>query len=187
MVNLLQPPTVKAVAALCVVRNSIGENSYVADEVITAKSGVRVRVTNTDEDGHLTMADALYHMKEMALCSVNPHLFTVATLTAHAILTVGRGYSVSRSKIDDLENFFCYEINCYICSFFLFFLLFFCYNELLHTFILYFAADRHGQRSGAFGQQRREASGFRRDNGRSVRDIENTKRGFPLPRRSNGR
>ena len=39
VVNLLQPPTVKAVAALCVVRNSIGENSYVADEVITAKSG----------------------------------------------------------------------------------------------------------------------------------------------------
>lgn len=96
MVNLLQPPTVKAVAALCVVRNSVGENSYVSDEVITAKSGTRVRIGNTDAEGRLVMADALCHIKEMALCSVNPHIFTVATLTHHAILTAGRGYSVSK-------------------------------------------------------------------------------------------
>ncbi|XP_043265573.1 putative aminopeptidase W07G4.4 [Colletes gigas] len=95
VVNLLQPPTVKAVAALCVVRNSIGENSYVSDEVITAKSGVRVRVGNTDAEGRMAMADALCHVKEMALCSVNPHIFTVATLTTHAVLTAGRGYSIA--------------------------------------------------------------------------------------------
>ncbi|KAK2579907.1 hypothetical protein KPH14_007587 [Odynerus spinipes] len=95
VVNLLQPPTVKVVAALCVVRNSIGENSYVADEVITAKSGVRVRVGNTDAEGRLAMADALCHIKEMALCSVNPHIFTVATLTGHAALTTGAGYSIA--------------------------------------------------------------------------------------------
>lgn len=94
VVNLLQPP-IKVVAALCVVRNSIGENSYVSDEVITAKSGIRVRVGNTDAEGRMAMADALYHLKEMALRSVNPHLFTVATLTGHAVLTAGEGYSVS--------------------------------------------------------------------------------------------
>lgn len=93
--NLLQPPTVKVVAAIGVVRNSCGENAYVADEVITARSGARVRVNNTDAEGRFVMADILYHMKEMALCSVNPHLFTVATLTGHAIRTVGPGYSVS--------------------------------------------------------------------------------------------
>lgn len=93
--NLLQPPTVKVVAALCVVRNSVGENCYVADEVITAKSGARVRVGNTDAEGRMAMADALYHLKEMALCSVNPHLFTIATLTGHAMLSAGPGYSVS--------------------------------------------------------------------------------------------
>lgn len=94
MVNLLQPPTVKVVAALCVVRNSVGENSYVADEVVTAKSGVRVRIGNTDAEGRMAMADALCHVKEMALCSVNPHIFTVATLTGHAVLAAGTGYSV---------------------------------------------------------------------------------------------
>ncbi|XP_011880685.1 PREDICTED: putative aminopeptidase W07G4.4 isoform X3 [Vollenhovia emeryi] len=95
VVNLLQPPTVKVVAALCVVRNSVGENSYVADEVITAKSGARVRVGNTDAEGRMAMADALYYLKEMALCSVNPHLFTIATLTGHAVLTAGSGYSIA--------------------------------------------------------------------------------------------
>ncbi|XP_020284550.1 putative aminopeptidase W07G4.4 [Pseudomyrmex gracilis] len=94
VVNLLQPPTIKVVVALCVVRNSVGENSYVSDEVITAKSGARVRVGNTDAEGRMAMADALYHIKEMALRSVNPHLFTVATLTGHALLTAGVGYSI---------------------------------------------------------------------------------------------
>lgn len=91
---MLQPPTVKVVAALCVVRNSVGENCYVADEVITAKSGMRVRVGNTDAEGRMAMADALCHIKEMALCSVNPHIFTIATLTGHACLAAGIGYSV---------------------------------------------------------------------------------------------
>lgn len=99
MVNLLQPPTVKVVTALCVVRNSVGENSYVADEVITAKSGARVRVGNTDAEGRMAMADALYHLKEMALQAVNPHLFTIATLTGHAVLAAGLGYSVSISRV----------------------------------------------------------------------------------------
>lgn len=95
MVNLLQPPTVKVVAALCIVRNSVGENSYVSDEVITAKSGRRVRVVNSDADGRMALADALFHIKEMALCSVNPHIFTVTTLAGYAKLATGSGYSVS--------------------------------------------------------------------------------------------
>lgn len=95
MTNLLQPRTVKVVTALCVVRNSIGENCYVADEVITAKSGRRVRVLNTDAEGRFAMADALYHMKEMALCSTNPHIYTIATLTGFAETLAGPGYTVS--------------------------------------------------------------------------------------------
>ena len=92
--NLLRPPTVKVVAAIGVVRNSCGENSYVSDEIITARSGARVRVNNTDAEGRLVMADILYHVKEMALCSVNPHIFTIASLTRHAYCSVGTGFSV---------------------------------------------------------------------------------------------
>ncbi|CAH0555793.1 unnamed protein product [Brassicogethes aeneus] len=90
----LQPQDVKFVAGLSLVRNSVGSNSYVADEVITARSGARVRIINTDAEGRMVMADVLCKFKEAALDAVNPHLFTVATLTGHAVRTVGDGYSI---------------------------------------------------------------------------------------------
>jgi hypothetical protein len=37
-------------------------------------------------------------MRELAEKAVNPHLVTIATLTGHAVLTVGTGYSVSRPE-----------------------------------------------------------------------------------------
>ena len=37
---------------------------YVADEIITAASGVRIRVNNTDAEGRFAMGDCLYYMKE---------------------------------------------------------------------------------------------------------------------------
>lgn len=33
-------------------------------------------------------------MKELAVNAVNPHLYTIATLTGHAVLTVGDNYSI---------------------------------------------------------------------------------------------
>ena len=41
------------------VRNSIGSNAYVADEIIQGHSG-RVLVVNTDAEGRMVMAD-YYH------------------------------------------------------------------------------------------------------------------------------
>ena len=41
---------VKVVGALCMVRNSVGENCYVSDEIITSRAGVRLRVGNTDAE-----------------------------------------------------------------------------------------------------------------------------------------
>lgn len=39
--------------------------SYVADEIITSRAGVRVRVGNTDAEGRMAMADPLCEMKEL--------------------------------------------------------------------------------------------------------------------------
>ncbi|KAE8746063.1 hypothetical protein FOCC_FOCC007186 [Frankliniella occidentalis] len=94
VVEELKPQHVKVVAALCMVRNSVGENCYVSDEVVTARSGARIRVGNTDAEGRMAMADALCRMKELASGNPNPRLFTVATLTGHAVLAVGEGYSI---------------------------------------------------------------------------------------------
>lgn len=59
LVEQTRPADVRVFAALCMVRNSVGENCYVADEIITARSGCRVRVGNTDAEGRMCMADAL--------------------------------------------------------------------------------------------------------------------------------
>ena len=42
-VTKLQPRGVKVVAALAMVRNSVGSDAYVADEIITSRAGVRLR------------------------------------------------------------------------------------------------------------------------------------------------
>ena len=42
--NKFKPKHVKAYGTMSMVRNSIGANGYVADEIITARSGVRVSV-----------------------------------------------------------------------------------------------------------------------------------------------
>merc|ERR1712080_707014 len=85
----LKPDGIKVVVALAMVRNSVGNNAYVADEIITSRSGIRLRVGNTDAEGRMAMVDVLCHMKEKALKETNPHLMTVATLTGHAVLANG--------------------------------------------------------------------------------------------------
>ena len=44
--------------------------SYVADEILTSRAGMRVRVGNTDAEGRMVMADVLCKFKEM-VCMVN--------------------------------------------------------------------------------------------------------------------
>ena len=51
--------SVQVVAALAMVRNSVGANCYVADEIITSRAGVRIRVGNTDAEGRMAMVDVL--------------------------------------------------------------------------------------------------------------------------------
>ncbi|KAI9580464.1 putative aminopeptidase W07G4.4 isoform X1 [Glossina fuscipes] len=96
IVNEKKPADIHVIAALCLVRNSVGEDCYVSDEIITSRAGVRVRVGNTDAEGRMCMADALCRMKELAVSEnlPDPHLFTIATLTGHAALAAGSGYSI---------------------------------------------------------------------------------------------
>jgi len=76
---------------MAMVRNSIGPNGYVADELITSRAGVRVRVGNTDAEGRMAMVDVVAFYKEQIIREklVNPEMFTIATLTGHACLAVG--------------------------------------------------------------------------------------------------
>jgi len=92
--DVVQPKNIKVVGGLAMCRNSVGSDCYVADELITSRAGVRLRVGNTDAEGRMAMVDLLCHAKEMALSAVNPHLMTIATLTGHAILAVSAKYTI---------------------------------------------------------------------------------------------
>ncbi|KAK7008552.1 Cytosol aminopeptidase, catalytic domain [Halocaridina rubra] len=93
IVNELQPKNLKIIGTMTMVRNSVGSDCYVADEIITSRAGVRVRVGNTDAEGRMAMADVLCHMKELATNEVNPYLMTIATLTGHCCLAFGEYYT----------------------------------------------------------------------------------------------
>jgi len=83
-VSLLQPKGLKVIAELGFVRNSVGANGYVADEVILSHAGKRVLISNTDAEGRLVLADLLSHLRIDALKEVNSKIMTAATLTGHA-------------------------------------------------------------------------------------------------------
>ena len=97
-VTQLKPSHLKVVMYLSMVRNSVGSGAYVADEIITAPSGRRVLVVNTDAEGRMVMGDALHYLKKELLESLENQkykdadttLHTVATLTGHAALAVGQ-------------------------------------------------------------------------------------------------
>tara|TARA_R110002072_G_scaffold269079_3_gene428214 strand:+ start:8402 stop:9973 length:1572 start_codon:yes stop_codon:yes gene_type:complete len=80
---------VHVIAELGCVRNSIGSDAYVADEIIKSHAGCRVRIGNTDAEGRMVLADLLSNLRVTAKKTTGPELFTVATLTGHAGLAVG--------------------------------------------------------------------------------------------------
>ncbi|WP_199610799.1 M17 family metallopeptidase [Flocculibacter collagenilyticus] len=85
----LKPKGLKVIAEIGAVRNSIGSDAFVTDEIVTAKNGIRIRVGCTDAEGRLVMGDILGRLAERAVDEVNPELFTVATLTGHAARAMG--------------------------------------------------------------------------------------------------
>ncbi|QYJ92877.1 M17 family metallopeptidase [Shewanella spartinae] len=89
---LLKPKGVRVVAELGLVRNSIGSEAFVTDEIIASHAGVRVRIGNTDAEGRLVLADLLSHLRLKAQDAVAPQLFSVATLTGHVVRAYG-GYT----------------------------------------------------------------------------------------------
>uniref|UniRef100_A0A3Q3WPM1 Cytosol aminopeptidase domain-containing protein n=1 Tax=Mola mola TaxID=94237 RepID=A0A3Q3WPM1_MOLML len=90
----LKPNHLKVVGSLAMVRNSVGADCYVADELLVSRAKRRVRVGNTDAEGRMVMVDLLCEMKEKAVQEISPELFTIATLTGHAIRAMGPNYSI---------------------------------------------------------------------------------------------
>ncbi|GAB3018813.1 M17 family metallopeptidase [Bowmanella dokdonensis] len=85
----LKPKGLRVVAEIGAVRNSIGSDAFVADEIIKSHAGTRVRIGNTDAEGRLVLADLLSHLREDAKGATDAKLFSIATLTGHAARAFG--------------------------------------------------------------------------------------------------
>lgn len=84
-----KPANLKVIGYLGAVRNSIGPDAFVTDEIITSRAGVRVRIGNTDAEGRLVLADLLARAAEESISAINPVLMTIATLTGHSYRAYG--------------------------------------------------------------------------------------------------
>lgn len=60
VVDHLKPQDVIVISVLCLVRNSCGSDSFVSDELITSRAGVRIRIGNTDAEGRWTIFLNIY-------------------------------------------------------------------------------------------------------------------------------
>lgn len=81
---------VRVFASLALCRNSVGEEGYVADEVLASRGGAPVLVGNTDAEGRLVMADLLEGAARAAETEPDSvHVYSVATLTGHAARAYG--------------------------------------------------------------------------------------------------
>merc|ERR1711892_629062 len=90
-IDMMKPKNIRIIAGMAVVRNSVGSEAYLSDEIITARSGKRVRVGNTDAEGRMAMVDLLCHVKERCVNEdlPNPEIYTIATLTGHVCVAYG--------------------------------------------------------------------------------------------------
>ncbi|KAL5102632.1 putative aminopeptidase [Taenia crassiceps] len=70
--SLLRPKGLSVHGALALVRNSIGSDGYVADEIITSRAGRHIRVGNTDAEGRLVLTELLYEAKNQAIMDNGP-------------------------------------------------------------------------------------------------------------------
>lgn len=94
-------PSRPVVALLAAAENSISDEAYRPDDVLTFRNGVTVEVTNTDAEGRLVLADALI----WACDNENPGaIVDMATLTGGVVVALGSTYAGLFCEDDALRN-----------------------------------------------------------------------------------
>ncbi len=94
-------PKCKVTALLPAAENSISDEAYRPDDIITFLNGVTVEVTNTDAEGRLVLADALaYGCKKLKPTAI----IDVATLTGGVVVALGKPCAGIWCDDDPLRN-----------------------------------------------------------------------------------
>lgn len=79
-------PDVPVVGLLVCAENSISDEAYRPDDVMTYRNGVTVEVTNTDAEGRLVLADGLIWAQEVEKAAA---IVDAATLTGGVVVALG--------------------------------------------------------------------------------------------------
>ncbi|GMV24341.1 MAG: putative cytosol aminopeptidase [Phycisphaerae bacterium] len=94
-------PNRPVVALLSIAENSISDEAYRPDDVITYRNGVTVEVTNTDAEGRLVLADALCWACEKEDPAA---IIDLATLTGGVVVALGSTYCGMFCEDDGLRG-----------------------------------------------------------------------------------
>lgn len=94
-----QKAPVNVVGLMALAENMISDRAYLPGDVITAGNGKTIEIINTDAEGRLVMADALYY----AETNFKPRaMVDIATLTGSKVGALGSYYAGIFSKDDNL-------------------------------------------------------------------------------------
>ncbi len=83
-------PKRPVIGLLCAAENSVSDNAYRPDDVLTFRNGVTVEVTNTDAEGRLVLADGLCWAGDKEKAA---EIVDVATLTGGVVVALGSTYA----------------------------------------------------------------------------------------------
>ena len=81
------PLRIRAVVGSC--ENMPGGHAYRPGDIVTAANGKTIEVTNTDAEGRLVLADALWYARQ----SGATHVLDLATLTGGVVVAIGDFYA----------------------------------------------------------------------------------------------
>ncbi|WP_394388047.1 leucyl aminopeptidase [Shewanella woodyi] len=96
-----QKADVNVVAIMAMAANMVSETAFAPGDVVMTAEGLSVEVLNTDAEGRLVLADALWYAREFYQPQV---MVDVATLTGSKVRALGKRYTGLFSDDDTLVN-----------------------------------------------------------------------------------
>ncbi|BDB96460.1 leucyl aminopeptidase [Candidatus Hydrogenosomobacter endosymbioticus] len=92
--------SINAVGAVALAENMVSGRAQRPGDIIRSLSGKTIEVLNTDAEGRIILADALYYVQ-----GLNPkHIIDIATLTGAARIAVGKSMAALISNDDELAG-----------------------------------------------------------------------------------
>ncbi len=91
---------VRVLAVVAASENMPGGNAFRPGDIVRAMNGKTIEITNTDAEGRLVLADALWYAREQGAT----HLLDFATLTGAMVLALGDFYAGVFANSDDWRD-----------------------------------------------------------------------------------